>query len=347
MTLRKKRPSPGFFDEEHRLEALSAHGDPLERLTEIIDWEIFRQILNETLRKEPKGPGGRPAYDYVMMFKILILQSIYDLADGKTQFMILDRLSFQRFLGLRINDAVPDEKKIWEFRNKLAEAGIIIELFNTFKAVLTEKGLLLKTGSIIDASIIKAPKQHLRKAEKKALEKGETPTEWERKPAIERQRDTDATWTKKHGKTYFGYKNHVKVTRENKMIETFEVTPASTHDSMVTGILLDKNEDAGKEIYADKAYAGEPVRKKIRANRAKNRVLKKATKGEVLGAYAKKINKAYSRVRARVEHVFAAIEKSVGGLHLRCIGIDRAYVAIGLKNIAYNMQRMGFLTSSA
>lgn len=344
MTKRKHRPAPGLFDEDHRLQYLSELGDPLERLNAVVDWEIFRPIITDALRKEAKGPGGRPRYDFVMMFKVLILQSIYDLSDEKTQFMILDRLSFQRFLGLRISDAVPDEKTVWHFRNQLAEAGIIIELFDAFQAVLEQAGLLMKTGSIIDASIVDAPKQHLRKSEKKALDEGKTPKEWKKRPSIERQRDTDATWTKKHGKSYFGYKNHIKVTREKKLIENFEVTTASTHDSVVTGILLDEDRDAGMEIYADKAYDGDPVRGKIRAHRAKNRVQKKTPKGGTLSDYAKRINKSYSRVRARVEHVFGSMEKSLGGLHLRCIGLKRAYVAIGLKNIAYNMKRYEFLT---
>ena len=344
MTKRKHRPAPGLFDEDHRLQYLSELGDPLERLNAVVDWEIFRPIITDALQKKAKGPGGRPRYDFVMMFKVLILQSIYDLSDEKTQFMILDRLSFQRFLGLRISDPVPDEKTVWHFRNQLAEAGIIIELFDAFQAVLGQAGLLMKTGSIIDASIVDAPKQHLRKGEKKALEEGKTPTEWKKKPSIERQRDSDATWTKKHGKSYFGYKNHIKVTREKKLIEGFEVTTASTHDSVVTGILLDEAADAGAEIYADKAYDGEPVRGIIRAQGSKIRVQKKAPKGGTLSTYAKRINKSYARVRARVEHVFGIMEKSLGGLHLRCIGLERAYVAIGLKNIAYNIKRYEFLT---
>lgn len=248
MTLRKKRPLAGLFDEDYRLEYLTELGDPLERLNAVVNWEVFRPTLEQALRRESKGPGGRPAYDYVMMFKVLILQSIYNLADGTTQFMIVDRLSFQRFLGLRLSDAVPDEKTIWHFRNRLAEAAVIGDLFDAFKAVLADAGLLMKTGSIIDASIVDAPKQHPRKSEKKAIENGEKPKEWKEKPSIERQRDTDATWTKKHGKSYFGYKNHVKVTRETKLIERFEVTTASTHDSVVTGMLLDPQEDGGKEL---------------------------------------------------------------------------------------------------
>lgn len=221
---------------------------------------------------------------------------------------------------------------------------MLLELFAAFKQVLAASGLLVKTGSIIDASIVDAPKQHLRKSEKQALESGETPKEWQRKPSIKRQRDTDATWTKKHGKSCYGYKNHIKVTREGKLIETFEVTTAGTHDSVVTGILLEEAGDAGVEIYADKAYAGEPVQRWIRQHHAKNRVQKKAATGGVLSGYARRVNKAYARVRARVEHVFATMEKSLGGLHVRSIGLQRAYVAIGLKNITYNMQRMLFLT---
>ncbi|MDR3130221.1 MAG: transposase [Treponema sp.] len=104
----------GFFDENDRLKELSKMGDPLERLNLYIDWEQFREILTLILRKEPKGPGGRPPFDCVMMFKILILQRLYNISDAQAEYQIKDRLSFMRFLGLSLRDTVPDEKTIWE-----------------------------------------------------------------------------------------------------------------------------------------------------------------------------------------------------------------------------------------
>ena len=109
----------GFFDENDRLNELSKLGDPLEKLNRFVNWEDLRKMLTKTFKKDAKGPGGRPPFDYVMMFKILILQKLYNIADDKTEYLIKDRLSFQRFLGLQLCDTVPDAKTIWHFREEL------------------------------------------------------------------------------------------------------------------------------------------------------------------------------------------------------------------------------------
>src|SRR5215510_1763330 len=109
----------GFFDETDRLNKLSELGDSLEKLNKHINWEDFRRILTKALAKEAAGPGGRPPFDYVMMFKILILQKIYNISDDQTEFQINDRLSFQRFIGIQLYDTVPDAKTIWYFREML------------------------------------------------------------------------------------------------------------------------------------------------------------------------------------------------------------------------------------
>ena len=122
----------GLFDEENRLEKLSQLGDSLVRLNSVIQWEIFRPVLEEALRKEPKGAGGRPPYDSLLMFKVLILQRIYNLSDDQAEFQINDRRSFMRFLGLNAEDRVPDAKTIWLFRDNLVKADVMRKLFDIF-----------------------------------------------------------------------------------------------------------------------------------------------------------------------------------------------------------------------
>jgi transposase len=114
-----------FFDEHDRLKELSKLGDPLELLNAYMDWEQFRGILNRASKKEPRGPGGRPPFDYVMMFKILILQRLYNISDAQAEYQIKDRLTFIRFLGLALCDTIPDEKTIWEFREHLIKVNIL------------------------------------------------------------------------------------------------------------------------------------------------------------------------------------------------------------------------------
>ena len=147
----------GMFDGENRLEKLSKLGDTLEKLDRAIDWEMFRPLLNHAFKQVPKGAGDRPPYDYVMMFKILVLQRIYSLSDDQTEFMINDRISFMRFLGLWMSDSVPDAKTIWLFRDTLTRRNVIRELFTQFERKLEKADLIARTGKIIPATFVDAP----------------------------------------------------------------------------------------------------------------------------------------------------------------------------------------------
>ena len=122
----------GFFDQDIRLSKLSKLGDPLERLDKGVDFEFFRGLLEDNLIKGSKGKSGRPSYDYVLMFKILILQRYYNLSDDQTEYQINDRMSFMRFLNLTVSDDIPDSKTIWHFTEPLTDLGLVKELFDAF-----------------------------------------------------------------------------------------------------------------------------------------------------------------------------------------------------------------------
>lgn len=339
MTLRRKRPFRTLFDEESRKEELQNFGDPLIRLNDIIDWEAFRPVLTTALYKEQKGPGGRPAYDYVMMFKILVLQQLYQLSDAQMQYQLLDRLSFMRFLGLDLADPVPDEKTIWLFREKLTKAGVIHDLFATVHTMMQQRNMILKEGVIVDATIVQAPRQKITKEEKAQLDAGEKPADWSE--GKKRQKDTDAKWTRKNNKSYYGYKHHIKISQKAKVITAFEVTPANTHDGHVLETLVG-DQDAGEELYADKAYDSKANRKTLRKYKIKYRIHHRGEES----AYHKRLNKKKSAVRARVEHVFGAMVMKLHGSFLRSIGEERAHTIIGLRTILYNMLRMEYLDRS-
>ena len=168
---------PGFFDGEERLKALSASGDPLERLARVVDLEAFRQDLERALLRSDRAKGGRPPYDAVLMFKILVLQTLYTLSDEQTEYQLKDRLSFMRFTGLALHNPVPDAKTIWLCREQLARAGAAEKRFARFDAVLREKGWLAMSGQIIDATVIEARRPRLSQAEKDTIKGGGTPAE--------------------------------------------------------------------------------------------------------------------------------------------------------------------------
>ena len=335
----KNTNPPGLFDDQFRLVAISCQGDPLEKLSTHIDWEQFRPLLDAVFAIEYRGIGGRPPYDYVMMFKVLILQRYYNLSDGQTQYQILDRLSFMRFLGLHLSDRVPDEKTIWLFRQRLTECGAVEELFAVFLQNLEKAGLVGNEGQIVDASFVEAPRQRNNREDNARIKAGEMPEGWESRPNMLEQKDLDARWTIKNNVTFYGYKNHGKVDKKSKLITKYVVTDASVHDSQALPALLDKDKDAGQPLNADSAYVGPEQAKTILEAGMTNQVHEKGYKNLPLTDEQKASNKEKSRIRARVEHVFGFMENSMNGMHIQSIGIVRATGIIGLMNLTYNMLR--------
>lgn len=346
MTARKHRPTKGFFDADDLLERIRKTDHPLFRLRDSIQWDVFKPIIDRVFFREPKGPGGRPAFDRLFMFRVAVLQHLYNLSDPMMEQKLLADLHFRLFLDLTFADPTPDEKTIWLYRECLNEAGIIFELFELFDAQLLAKGLIAKDGIIVDATIVPAPKQHFSGKEKEALKQGDTPESWKDKPARGRQKDIDADWTKKRNQTYFGYKNHIKIDRGSKLIRTFEVTPANDHDSQLLGTLITE-EDAGQELHGDSAYTGKPIQKQLRRNKIKDRIHRKAMKNKPLSRYQEKNNRKKSVIRARVEHVFGDMRGQMNDIRIRSRGLLRATFALGMRNLVYNMRRMEIIVRMA
>ena len=335
--MKNKNPR-GLFDETFRLEKLSKQGDPLLLLKEKINWEIFRSTLESIFVKEDKGQGGRTPYDYLIMFKVLILQRYYNLSDDQTEYQILDRLSFMRFLELELSDKVPDSKTIWLFKETIAKSGKTEELFNTFEELLESKGYIGKEGKIVDASFIEVPRQRNSREENKQIKEGKVPEEWYANQHKLSQKDVDARWTKKNDEKYYGYKNHVKGDQKSKLIEKYKVTDASVHDSTPAPDIMDEK-DAEQDMYGDSAYTGPTVESAIIKNKMKNCIHEKGYRNKPLTEEQKERNKKKSSFRVRIEHIFGFEKNSMHGSYIRCIGMIRAEATIGLMNLTYNIFR--------
>jgi IS5 family transposase len=324
--------------EDNRLVRLTKMGDPLEKVAGAINFEIFRPLLNRALKKEPIAPGGRPPWDYILMFKILLLQQWYSIADDMTEYLINDRLSFQRFLGLSLGDKVPDAKTIWLFRERLKETDVYNEVFDLFTQQMEAQRVITRNGSIVDASFADAPRQRNTREENKKIKEGEGGDLWKDNVHKCRQKDTDARWTKKNNETHYGFKDHVKIDRDSKMIVNYSVTDASVHDSQEVVGLIDEKD---KELHADSAYVGEDLHGALLEKNPglKLKIHEKGYRNKPLTDEQKANNREKSKVRARVEHVFGHMTNSYGEIFVRTIGLDRAKCQIGLKNLAYNLQR--------
>ena len=346
--------TPGLFDVDERLRRLSDIGDQLEAFAAVVDFEMFRAELDAALRYGDGAKGGRPPFDPVMMFKILVIQAQNDLSDDRAEFLINDRLSFMRFLGLGLTDKVPDAKTIWAFRERLTRAGAIEALFARFDRAIREAGYIPMAGQIVDASLVSAPRQRNTESEKADIKAGRVPQDWKEKPAKLRQKDRDARWTLVFGKArlredgtkhadvaipVFGYKSHAGIDRRHGFIRTWDVTDASRHDGrMLRRGLLDRT-NTGSAVWADSAYRSKANETFMARHGFRSQVHHRKPKGRPMAPHIRRGNASCSKVRAAVEHVFAH-QKGVMGLFVRTVGLARAKVKIGMANIAYNMSRL-------
>jgi transposase, IS5 family len=339
----------GFYDLDRRLKAISAKGDPLEALKALIPFESFRADIEAVVRLAPearKSKAGRKPFDSVMMFKVLVLQTLYNLADEQVEYQVRDRLSFMRFLGLGLEDAVPDATTVWLFREALTKANLVKALFERFDGHLNARGYIARGGQIVDATIVTAPRQHNTREENAAIKAGRTPEGWEEMPAKNAQKDKDARWTKKNDKSYYGYKNHISIDRKHKLIRRWAETDASVHDSQKLDEVLDKS-NTGTEVWADSAYRSAESEAKLKAKGYKSRIHRRGARNHPLSARQQAANTTRSRVRARVEHIFGDQHNAMGGKLVRTVGMARARAKIGLMNLVYNMRRLVVLARVA
>ncbi len=349
--------APGFFDVDERLAALSAKGDDLERVKALVDFEIFRPVLETAVPRANRSKGGRPPFDHVLMFKVLILQAMHSLSDERCEYLIKDRLSFMRFLGLGLADPVPDANTIWTFREALKKAGAVDGLFQRFDDALRCAGFLAMSGQIVDATIVAAPKQRNTDDEKRAIRDGRIPQKWKDKPARLAQKDRDARWTVKYTKATpredgtpqidlaipaFGYKNHVSIDRAHGLIRKWTTMHAAAHDGARLEDALDQD-DTASDVWADTAYRSAKNEEMLARRGLVSRIHRKKPTGRPMPDRARIANARKSKVRSAVEHVFAH-QKGLMGLYVRTIGIARARVKIGLTNLAYNMRRFVWLS---
>ena len=359
--MRLKRMQPGFFDIEERTKKLTQMGDPLIALNAHVDWEAFRADLNRVHLGvgvhggERKSNAGAKPIDGVLKFKILVLQQLHNLSDDRIEYQIRDRLSFMRFLGLQLEDRVPDAKTVWLFREQIKVQGLMEKLFARFHEQLAAQGYAAKAGQMIDATFVEIPRQRNTRDENAEIKAGVPPEAWQadNKAAKNklRQKDVDARWAKKNLENHYGYKNHINADQGNKLVQSYLVTAASVHDSQVFEVLLDQSEvevegdsDSGQKraIYADSAYRSAEKEAALQEMKIESQICEKGTKSAPLSEVQKDSNHAKSKIRSRVEHVFGA-QAQMGGHIVRTIGILRARVKIGMMNLVYNMLRLGQL----
>jgi IS5 family transposase len=302
----------------------------------LINFEALADKIDELAPRPVSRQGGRPPFPSELMVRILVLQQLYNLSDEAMEYQLLDRHTFQKFCGLENSSSIPDEKTIWLFKERINEVGGAEALFANVKQQVEQQGYLARGGQLLDASLMPTPIQHYTKAEKEILKEKAIPAKWT--PAQRRQKDIDASWTKKHGKSHHGYKLSINADNRGKFIRKIVISTAKEHDVLHTKRLLDRS-NTSKDIYGDKGYEGEEYEKYMRDNGFNPRIQHKKPKGKPQSECQKKRNTRISKTRVRVEHIFASIAW-MGGKSIRTIGLKRATFGLTLKATVYNMRRL-------
>ena len=298
---------PDLFAGQRRESKLDRLGDPLVALDQHIDFAALAAEVDRVAPRPDSAQGGRPPYPTETMVRILVVKRLHNLSDEQVEFQLNDRLSFQRFCGLQHSATIPDRTTVWTFENRIG-ADAAKAVFKAVQVQLQKRGYIARCGQIIDATLVAAPRQHIGKDDKAALEKGEEP-DWT--PAQKRQRDTDASWTKKHGTSHFGYKLSASVDAKHKLIRKIETGTASEHDSQHFDAVLDAG-NTGSKVYADRGYPSQAREAALKARGFTPMIQRKAQRNRALPERQKERNRRIATVRARVEHVFGAITQMGG-----------------------------------
>jgi IS5 family transposase len=289
---------------------LAKLGDPLSEANMLLDWERFRPIA-EGLYNNKTEKGGHPNIDVVLMIKILVLQQWYSLSDQRMERELTNNLSFMNFLGYP--ETIPDSTTIWLFRERLTKEGKIEAIMQELQRQLDSGGLVVKEGSIQDATFITADPGA--PGDRPAGNNART------------RRSKDGTWTKKGDEFYFGYKLHNKVDVEFGLIRAIETTPASVHDSQV-----DLSSE-GERIYRDKGYFGAPAK-------GKSVTMWRATRGHPLSKWDSLRNFQISKIRAPGERPFAVIRTVFRAAHVLVTTVRRVHVKLIFTAMAYNLYQL-------
>jgi transposase, IS5 family len=287
----------------------------LERLDAAIDWAALETIV-EGIYGSREGGLAYPLLTYV---KLLLLQQWHGLSDEGLEAAVDDRLSFRRFAGIPLAESVPDHSSIWRFREELARRDLAARLLAEVNRQLDAKGLILRRGTLIDATILEAA------ARPPSGDAGEVSP-----------RDPQAGWTRKNGRSRFGYKAHVAVDEGSGLVRRATMTPADVHDSVPADDLVQGDEQA---VYADKAYDSEQRRADLRARSIEPRIMHKARRNRPLKPWQTWFNKAVAPVRAGVERVFGTMKRVYGYRRVRYLGLARNDVQLQAMCAAINLRR--------
>lgn len=313
-----------------RLVADVARGNAtLERIGGLIDWPAVERLL-EPLRS---GAMGAPAFPSVALFKALLLQQWYGLSDPALEEALTDRLSFRRFAGFSVSEPIPDHSTLWRFRELLGRTGLAERLFCEVTQQIEVSGFVLKRGTLIDATLIRAA------VNAPPVPVEPPPADADGRPASKLVRsplDPDAAWTKKDGRHVFGYKAHVAMDQDSRILRRVTLTPANINESVPANALICGDESI---VYADKAYDSHARRALLAGLGIRDGIMRRANRWHRPRPWMLRRNAIISWRRAPIEPIFALLKRSYGFARARYRGLARNAAALLLAAAAINLKR--------
>lgn len=339
----KQQPNTSISFADMAANRRKVKGVFFNQINAIIDWSPIRSII-EAVYTKGSSRTGRPSYDALVLFRIELLRVWYGLSDGEVEDQVNDRLSFSRFAGLSLDDDVPDSTTVCRFRNILVEAKLYDRLLEEMNRQLEEKGVLVKKGAIVDASVTDSPRRPRGQKEYEVVEDRDEDgkpdvANAKLKERTKRGVDTEARWVKKAGRLHFGYKRNT-VTNQDGLILAEETTPANESDIKHLETPIDKaNLPEGISVMADKGYDSAENRKALRDRKLKSRIMHKGTRNHPITKHALAVNRAISKIRYRVERTFGSMRRWFGAGVARYVGLNKTHAQHIMEAIAYNLYR--------
>lgn len=323
----------------------------LEVIDRDVDWVRFEPLLPAP---KPAGSAGRPGYPSLPMFKATLLAQWYQLSDPALEEALSDRLSFRRFCGFSLEDPIPDETTLCRFRNELVASGAGAALLAELDRQLCARGLIVKDGTMIDATLIEAQAARPKDPKEPAAPQGETEAaSAATEPNVQPEGGTEtsaarpdphAAFARKGGKSVYGYKAHIGVDKGSGLIRRSALTPANVHDSTPADGLVMGDE---KAVYADKAYCKHTRRRELKARGIKDRIMHRANKHQPqLPRWKLARNRLIARRRAAVERTFGIWKRAYGYTRVRYFSLAANALELQMKCFAFNLRRMAVLLAA-
>jgi len=291
----------------------------LNKIDQLVDWRPFEQLLSQIYA----SLTGRPSHPVLLLFKALLLQTWHNLSDYALEETLDDRLSFRRFVSLSASEKAPDHSVFSRFRDALIKHGVHDRLFAELNRQLEERGLIVKKGTLVDATIIEAaPRRPLHKEDGSV---GQS------------EQDPEAAWTRKKQKSYFGFKAHVNVDQDSELVRQAKITPANVSDGKMLGNVLCGDE---KWVFADKGYADMKNDEMLMEKGIRNGIMFKASRTRALTEAQKWCNRILSKFRCPVERIFGTLKRTYRYCRARYLGLRKNQLQLTMMCMAYNLRRM-------